>query len=239
MWITVLVLAGSVIFEPIRLGLVVLLLGRRRAILQLFMFLCGGVTMGGGVGLVVLFILRAAPVVGQFTVTEVQIVSGLIALLIAVVLARNPSSRELIRRASADASAGCNGGVSLLERTPPGGLYKLTERTRYFLQGDSLYVAAVSGLVAALPSANYMGSLAAILASHAEPVTQAQALLTFNLVAFAMAEIPLVSYLAAPRKTRMVMAALQTRLRSRSHRDIALVVAAGGCLMLALGLSNL
>ena len=35
MWPTVLILAGSVIFEPIRLGLVVLLLNRRRPLVQL------------------------------------------------------------------------------------------------------------------------------------------------------------------------------------------------------------
>ena len=61
MWTTVLVLASSVIFEPIRLGLVVLLLNRRRPLLQLFVFLCGSFTMGFGVGLIVLFSLRATP----------------------------------------------------------------------------------------------------------------------------------------------------------------------------------
>lgn len=105
--------------------------------------------------------------------------------------------------------------------------------------GDSLYVAGVSGLGAALPSANYMGAMAAILASGATPATQALAVVTFNVVAFTVAEVPLVSYLAAPRKTRAFMAALQSWLRSRSRRDAALLVAAGGCLMLTLGLSNL
>ncbi len=55
---------------------------------------------------------------------------------------------------------------------------------RCFLQGDSLYVAGVSGLGAALPSANYMGAMAAILASGATPATQALAVVTFNVVAF-------------------------------------------------------
>jgi hypothetical protein len=59
-WATVLVLAISVIFEPIRIGLVVLMLNRRRPLLQLLAFLCGGLTMGVGAGLVVLFILGTA-----------------------------------------------------------------------------------------------------------------------------------------------------------------------------------
>lgn len=239
MWITVLVLAGSVIFEPIRLGLVVLLLSRRRPLLQLLVFLCGGFIMGVGAGLVVLFILRAAPVVGHFSVAQVQIASGFVALLIAAVLATNVSLRRMVRPAPADgAVGGGGGGLALLERTAPNRQH-LADRTRTFLRGDSLSVAAVSGMGAALPSANYLGSMAAILASHAAPVAQVQALVAFNLIAFTVAEIPLIGYLAAPQKTRAFMAALQNWLRSRGHRDIAVLVAAGGCFMLVLGVTTL
>ncbi|KCJ24703.1 hypothetical protein W017_01947 [Mycobacterium tuberculosis TB_RSA107] len=142
-----------------------------------------------------------------------------------------------VRRAT-HARVGDDGGRVLRESVPPSGAHKLAVRARCFLQGDSLYVAGVSGLGAALPSANYMGAMAAILASGATPATQALAVVTFNVVAFTVAEVPLVSYLAAPRKTRAFMAALQSWLRSRSRRDAALLVAAGGCLMLTLGLSN-
>lgn len=238
MWITVLVLAGAVMFEPIRLGLVVLLLSRRRPLVQLLVFLGGGFAMGVGAGLVVLFILRTAPVVGHVNVAEVQIASGLVALLIAAVLATKASLRKLVRPAPADATVGGGGGVGLLEGATPSGRRPLAERARSFVRGDSLGVAAVSGMGASLPSANYMGSMAAILASHAPPVTQVQALLAFNMVAFTVAEIPLIGYLAAPQKTRAFMAALQNWLRSRGHRDIAALVAAGGCLMLVLGVTG-
>ncbi|OBI24955.1 GAP family protein [Mycobacterium sp. E2238] len=239
MWITVLILAGAVIFEPIRVGLVILLLGRRRPLLQLLMFLCGGFAMGVGAGLIVLFVLRAAPVVGHFSVAEVQIASGLVALLVAVALATNVVRRRIARPAPADAAVGGSGGVALLVGTAPSGRQQLAERARIFLRGNSLTVAAASGMGASLPSANYMGSMAAILASHAAPVAQVQALVAFNLVAFTVAEIPLIGFLAAPQRTRAFMAALQTWLRSRGHRDIAVLVAAGGCFMLVLGLINL
>ncbi|HKI39691.1 MAG: GAP family protein [Mycobacterium sp.] len=237
MWATVLILAGSVIFEPIRLGLVILLLNRRRPLFQLIAFLCGGFTMGVGVGLVVLFALRTAPVIGHLTVAEVQVGSGLIALLIAVVLSMTVTLQNVFTRAPAPVDG--YGGVTLLERPPESGMQRLTERARGFLQGDSLYVAGISGLGAALPSANYMGSMAAVLASHAAPVTQVQALLAFNLVAFTVAELPLVGYLAAPQKTRAFMAALHTWLRSRSRRDAAALVGVGGGFMLMLGLTSL
>lgn len=239
MWITVLILAGSVIFEPIRLGLVVLLLSRKRPLRQLLVFCCGGLTMGSGVGLVVLFVLRAAPVFGHVSVAQVQLASGFVALLIAAAIAANTLRHKPVRRAPANAEAGRDGGVALLERTQPGALAKLTGRARVFLQGDSLRVAWVSGLGAALPSANYMASMATILASHAGAVTQAQAVVAYNLVAFTVAEIPLVSYLLAPRRTRASMVALQTWLRSRTRGDIAALIATGGAAMLALGLTSL
>jgi hypothetical protein len=242
MWITVVVMALAVIFEPIRLGLAVLMLNRRRPMLQLFTFLCGGFTMGIGVGLVILFILRTTPLAGNFTVAQAQIVAGLLAMLVAVVLATNVFARRLIRRVPASAAVGgqaVKGGVDLLDPTPPGSLKRLSERAREFLQGDSLHVAWVSGLAVALPSANYLGAMAAILASGARPAEQAQALLLFNVVAFTLVEIPLASYLAAPQKTRAFMAALQEWLRTRSHWEFAVLLAAGGCFLVALGLSSL
>jgi len=239
MWITVLVMALAVIFEPIRLGLAVLMLNRRRPMLQLSTFLCGGFTMGIGVGLVILFILRTTPLAGNFTVAQAQIVAGLLALLVAVLLATNAFARKLIRRAPATAAVGGGGGVDLLEATPPGGLKRLSARAREFLQGDSLHVAWVSGLAVALPSANYLGAMAAILASGAGPAAQAQALLLFNVVAFTLVEIPLVSYLAAPQKTRAFMAALQEWLRTRSHWEFAVLLAAGGGFLIVLGVSSL
>jgi hypothetical protein len=249
MWITVLVMALAVIFEPIRLGLAVLMLNRRRPMLQLLTFLCGGFTMGVGVGLVILFILRTTPLAGDFTVAQAQIVAGLLALLVAAVLATNVLARKVIRRVPANAAVGSpggsdpNGGVDLLEpmqpSKPPSSLKKLSARAQEFLQGDSLYVAWVSGLAVALPSANYLGAMAAILASGAGPAAQAHALLLFNVVAFTLVEIPLVSYLAAPQKTRVFMAALQEWLRTRSHWEFAVLLAAGGCFLLVLGLSSL
>ena len=247
MWITVLVMALAVIFEPIRLGLAVLMLNRPRPLLQLSTFLCGGFTMGLGVGLVILFILRTTPLAGHFTVAQAQIVAGLLALLVAAALATNTVVRKQIRRVPASApvggeggsEGGSEGGIVLLDPAPPGSLRKLTTRAREFLQGDSLRVAWVSGLAVALPSANYLGAMAAILAAGAGPMAQAHALLLFNVVAFTLVEIPLVSYLVAPQKTRLFMAALQEWLRTRSHWEFALLLAAGGCFLVVLGASSL
>ncbi|TVS88382.1 GAP family protein [Mycobacterium helveticum] len=225
MWSTVLLLGLSVVLEPVRIGLVVLMLNRRRPLVQLLVFLCGGVTMGVGVGLVLLFLIGATPLAGHLTVAGVQISTGLVALLVAVLLVTGVSARFL-RRVPA-------------KPAPPARAGWLSATARQLLHGDSLYVAAVAGMGAALPSANYLGAMAAILASAAAPAARAEALLAFNAVAFAMAEIPLLSYLVAPRQTRAAAAALRDWLRARTQRGAGFMVGAGGCLMLTLGLSRL
>jgi hypothetical protein len=50
--------------------------------------------------------------------------------------------------------------------------------------------------------------------------------------------MPLISYLAAPRKSRAFVEALHAWLRSRRRRDAAALVATAGCVMLALGMSG-
>lgn len=237
MWATVLVMAFAVIFEPIRIGLAVLMLNRPRPLLQLLAFLSGGFTMGMGVGLVVLFVLRSTPLAsGRFTVPSVQITVGLVALVIALVLASNLSMPKLRRRSAA---------VSTGQTTATPGMNQAETRTTTFarlrraLQGDSLWVAWVSGLGTALPSANFMGAMAVILASGESPVVQAQALLLFNVVAFTLVELPLIGYIAAPKKTQILLSALHTWVQDRRRRDMAVIVAVGGCLILAMGLVHL
>jgi len=92
MWITLLVMAVAVSFEPFRIGMTVLMLNRPRPLLQLLAFLCGGFAMGVSVGLVVLFVVRSAVSPAQFTLPRVQAVIGVLALLIAAVVAVRPAT---------------------------------------------------------------------------------------------------------------------------------------------------
>ena len=231
-------MAIAVSLKPVPIGLTVMILNRPRPMLQLLAFLCGGFAMGVSVGLVVLFVLRHTLLAAtNFTVPKAQIVMGLLALLFAAVLATNISARQFTRGRLAGAAVGGDAGVVVVEPTPPSALEKLFTRARHLLQGSSLWVAWVVGLVIALPSAEYIAALAGILASGAGPVAQAGALLMFNVVAFALVEIPLVSHLAAPGRTSVFMAALHDWIRSHRRRNVAALLAAAGCFMLVLGMS--
>jgi hypothetical protein len=214
MLITVLVMAVAVSLEPFRIGMTVLMLNRPRPMLQLLAFLSGGFAMGMSVGLVVLFVLRRRLLgATYFTLPRVQIAIGLLALCVAAVL-------------TLQAASGRSGSGSI------------SARAERLLSGRSLWVAGIAGLGIALPSVDYLAALAVILASGAAATIQVGALLLFNVVAFALVEIPLVAYLLAPQTTRVAMAALHGWIRSRRRLEVATLLTAVGCVLLIAGLTG-
>jgi hypothetical protein len=212
MLITVLVMALAVSLEPFRVGMTVLMLNRPRPLLQLLAFLCGGFAMGMTVGAVVLFIFRHR-LTGSayFTLPKVQIMIGVLALA----------------------------GAAALALKPRGGPGRVAAQARQLLNGRSLWIAGVAGLGIALPSVDYLAALAVILASGAADTTQVGALLGFNVVAFALVEVPLVAYVLAPGRTRSSMAALHDWIRARRRVEVATLLVAVGGVLLAVGIAGL
>ena len=208
MWITLLVMALAVSLEPFRIGMSVLMLNRPRPLLQLATFLGGGFLMGLSVGVVVLFAVESRlPKSAHFTLPKVQIAIGALALLAAAYLA--------VTRGR--------------PRTPPVWLIRL-------LQGQSLWVAGAAGLGIALPSLDYLAALAVIAAGADSPATRLSALVMFNVVAFALVEIPLLAYLVAPARTHAAMTTLHHWIRARRRHEIAALLAAVGTVLLSVGL---
>lgn len=218
MWLTVFVMAMAVSTEPFRLGMAVLLLNRPRPVADLLAFLCGGFLMGISVGVVVLFGLRTAVDSAHVTLPRVQIGMGLVALIAAAVVAviRVPDRRE--------------------EGFRPGRLARQTQR---LLNAEGPWMAGAAGLGIALPSVDYLAVLAVILASGATPANQIGALVMFTVVAFAVVEIPLVSYLFAPERTRAAMAVLNEWFAAHRRRALAITLAVIGTILLTVGLLTL
>ena len=208
MWFTLLVMAAAVSLEPFRIGMSVVMLNRPRPHLQLAAFLCGGFLMGLTVSAVVLFALEShIPASAHFTLPRVQIVIGALALVAAAVLAATKGR----------------------DRTPPAWLSRL-------LDGPSLWVAGVAGLGIALPSVDYLAALAVIAAGTTDPGVRFGALLAFNVVAFALVEIPLLAYLIAPQRTHAAMTRLHGWVRARRRREVAVLLAVVGAVLLTAGL---
>lgn len=208
MWITLLVMAVAVSLEPFRLGMSVLMLNRPRPHLQLAAFLCGGFLMGLTVGAVVLFALESRlPSSTHFTLPTVQIVIGTLALLGAVVVSTTTGR----------------------PRTPPAWMTRL-------LGGQSLWVAGAAGLGIALPSVDYLAALTVIAAGTTTPAARISALVAFNIVAFALVEIPLLAYLVAPERTLATMTTLHGWIRARQRREVAGLLAVVGGVLVTAGL---
>jgi hypothetical protein len=224
MWITLLLMAVAVSLEPFRIAMTVLMINRPRPLLQLLAFLAGGFAMGIAVGVVVLFLLRPALGSTHFTLPRVQVVVGAVLLGYASVVAASA-----LKGRRDDESAG-----RVERRSGP-----LAMRTRRLLNDRSLWTAGVAGLGIALPSIDYLAVLALIVASGAAASTQVGALLLFNVVAFGFVELPLASYLIAPDRTRATMSALQDWVRTRRRRDVAVLLAVVGCVLLGAGLAGL
>ena len=220
MWITVLVMAFAVSLEPFRIGMTVLMLNRPRPMLQLLAFLCGGFAMGITVGLVVLFGFRRR-LLGStyFTLPKVQILIGVMALLVAVVLAARQGSF-----------------TGRLGPRPE----KLATLAQRLLNGRSLWIAGMAGLGIALPSVDYLAALAVILASRAAAMTQVGALLMFHVVAFALVEIPLARIsTGAPADAQRRWSRCTIWIRSRRRVEVATLLAVVGGVLLAAGMAGL
>jgi hypothetical protein len=216
MWFPLLVMAVAVSLEPFRIGMTVVMLNRPRPLLQLVAFLAGGFVMGTVVGVTVLFVLRPALGNAHFTLPKVQIAVGLVVLITAALVA-----------------AGFLGGVRDRE---PG---RFQTRAKTLLTGRSLWTAGAAGLGIALPSVDYLAALALIAASGAAASTQFGALVAFNVVAFALVEIPLLCYLVAPDRTRAVLSTLNDWIRARGRYGVCALMAVVGSVLLAVGFASL
>lgn len=221
MWITLLLMAVAASLEPLRIGMTVVMINRPRPGPQLLAFLVGGFSMGTAVGVIVLFVLRPALGSANVTLPRVQIVVGAIVLTNAILVA-----------------TGVWGGRR--GDRPPGRLWgALAARARQLLDGRSLWTAGVAGVGIALPSVDYVAALALIVATGAAAATQLSALMLFNLVAFALVEIPLLCYLVAPDATRGMLGALYDRLRSQGRRGASVLLGGVGCVLLGVGFAGL
>jgi Sap, sulfolipid-1-addressing protein len=118
-----------------------------------------------------------------------------------------------------------------------GPLSWLSTRARNTLEGGSLWVAFAAGLGAATP-VEYLVALVVILSSTAAIGAQVSAVLVYTVVAFAVAEIPLVGHLAAPARTREVMHRLHIWLQARRRQTVAVILAVAGILLMATGVGS-
>jgi Sap, sulfolipid-1-addressing protein len=245
MWGTVLLMAAVVAIDPAQVGGVAYILSRERALRLLLAYFIGGFGVSLIAGAVVIFVLDGVGVgQGSSIPPEIEIGVGAVALVFAALvgagIADRVRDRAKSKRASdqdAETLEGAGEGGPSLEKLP--GYDKLPHRLRDALDNDSPWLAWAYGVAFGIPSAYYLAAIAAILKSGAETPTQIAALLVFSLVAFAVAEIPLVSFAVAPEATRMRVNELYAWVSTHQRLVVTILASVVGVYLIAIGISKL
>jgi hypothetical protein len=246
MWGTVLLMAVVAGADPVRIGAVAFMLTRTRPMRLLLGYFVGGFGLSLVIGLVVVFVLKDIDVGKSSSVPpEIEIAVGVLALVVAILVgtrisatvrdkaqARHPEVKlpDFDRPASPDGPPG-------IESMP--GFDKLPGRVKDALSKESPWVAWIAGLAVGMPTAYYLAAIAAILKSGSAWGTQVAALVVFNVIAFAQAEIPILSFRIAPEATRRRVDQLYTWVGDHQRTAVTVLAGVVGVYLVIVGISKL
>lgn len=224
--------------DPVRLGLVVFMLSGTRPMPLLLAYFIGGFGINLLVGAVIVFVFRNAGVAASgFSSSETEIAVGLLAILVGALVAGGflPRLRHRVRTPQ-PGGAGAAGGRPGLQQLP--GLTRLPPRVQAALNSRSIWVAWIAGLGMGVPTPYYLAAIAAILTSGAAVGPQVGTLVVFNIVGFAAAEVPIVSFWLAPEATRARVDQLYLWLKAHQRPVVATLAGLVGLFFVLRGLND-
>jgi hypothetical protein len=231
--------------EPTRIGAVAFMLTRKKPVRLLVGYFVGAFGLSLIIGVVVVFVLKDIKIGKSSSIPpQTEIAVGALSLLISILVGTGVSEtlreKVLARHPQAqvpDLNSPTSPGPAGTEALP--GFDKLPIRVRTVLSKESPWVAWVAGIAVGTPNAYYLAAIAAILKSGFGAGTQIAALVVFNVVAFAQAGIPLVSYLIAPETTRTRVQQLYTWLSSHQRSVLTVLTGLIGIYLVVVGASKL
>jgi len=232
MWTTILVLALALNFEPLRIGLVPVLLSRESPARQLGAYLAATTAVALAFGLFAVTTANRALVAHSGVGAAVQIGVGVLAVLIAAGMA--------LRRALVRVPAPSGADQPALEPAPPSRVEKNLDKVRRLLdRGQSPWVAGMVGAGLGLPSVDYLAMLAVIATSGKGLPEKYAGVAIFLVVGSLVVWIPLLGCLLAPERTLERAQRFRTWATSRSVYQYAAALCLAGLLMVGLGLKSL
>jgi hypothetical protein len=261
-WGSLLGLALLVGFNPVLLAVILLMISRPRALQNLLAYLVGGLIVNLVCVLVPLVVLHSTPTFTSFahdstipasatssTVRHIQFGIGVLALSIAAVMTVRSAARQRAQLATPDG----NTSVLVLDSDRPtefsplglapgaatdGGsaMRRLLGRLQAAWENGSLWVAFVFGIGGLPPPLLVLFVDTMIVTSGAPIGTQIVAAIAFVIGMFAVIEITLVSYLAAPTKTQAVLRPLHDWALARRRQVVIAILVVVGFLQLSKGL---
>jgi hypothetical protein len=202
----------------------VVLLGRPRPARQLGAYLIGGMGFSIIFGLLIVLALHGANLrIGRSTKGTIEVAAGALLLVFAVA---EWSGRKLqwhprrTRKRDADRPE----RQSLRDRA---------------LGHDSLWIAWAAGALYSAPGAYYLAGLALLAKQNLSVTTIVLVVLGFNLIQFALIELPLIGLVVVPDRARSLTGKLNDWMTA--HRRIVIVGLTGaiGSYLLISGISDL
>jgi Sap, sulfolipid-1-addressing protein len=231
--------------DPVRIGAVAYILARPRAMRLLVAYFIGGFGVSLIVGGVVVFVLAGADIGKSSSVPpEIEVAVGALALVVSVLVATGIAGRLRDRVQARRPRADDSDEPQTAERDRAGveklpGFEKLPQHVQDVLRSESPWIAWIAGVAVGMPSAYYLAAIAAILKSGVGTGGRIAGLLVFNVIAFAAAEIPLVSFAVAPEATRTRVDQLQGWVSTNQRIVIATLAGIVGVYLLIVGISKL
>jgi Sap, sulfolipid-1-addressing protein len=208
------------------LAAAIVMLGRPRPARQLLAYLIGGMGFSIIIGLLIVFALHGSSLLREpdkSTRAVIEVAAGglLIVIAIAVLSGRlvqwhpRPIRKHDVQHPRRQ---------SLHERA---------------LGHDSLWIAWAAGAAYSWPGAEYLAGLALLAKLNASAATNLAAILGFNVVMFALIELPLLGLALLPDRTRSLTEKLNTWMTAHRRTLIAIAAGAGGAYLLISGLTDL
>jgi Sap, sulfolipid-1-addressing protein len=211
-------------FDAGLLTAAVVLLARPRPARQLGAYLIGGIGFSIIFGLLIVLALHGSNLrIGRSTQGVIEVVAGALLILIAVA----ECSGRIVQwhpRRTRKRDADHSERQSLHDRA---------------LGQDSLWIAWGAGALYSAPGAYYLAGLALLAKQNVSATTNVLVILGFNLIQFALIELPLLGLVLMPDRTRSLTEKLNDWMTA--HRRIVIVVLAGtiGSYLLISGISDL
>ena len=253
MWGTVLFFAIVCAAEPTRIAITAMLVALPRPFPNLLAFWIGLLISGAALALAGMVLLRdylprivqtLRLVTSSPALPPIKIAFGVLAIFIVATLVARSRARQMASVAPVAPVPVPIGGPSGLELQPnKPSAFSLRALSRIswpaLVERGSVGMAFMAGLAMSAPPLEFWGAVLAILASGAAAGTQVSAVVVFMLVGYAIAEIPLICYLAAPSKTRSFVARLHGWLGLHRRPIFLTCLSAFGVLMIAGGVGGL
>jgi hypothetical protein len=202
----------------------VVLLGRPRPARQLLAYLIGGMGFSIIFGLVIVLALHGSNLrIGKPTKGIIEVAAGALLLAFAVA-AWSGRKVQWHPRRSRKRDDDHAGRQSLHDRA---------------LGQDSLWIAWAAGALYSAPGAYYLAGLALLAKQNASTATNVVVIVGFNLIQFALIELPLIGLVVVPDRARALTEKLNGWMTA--HRRIVTVSLAGaiGGYLVISGISDL